>query len=168
MDNPEVAMRKASHKSPILSLVDREHIKSVANIPRGAWEPIAYLYSEADKSVNRVKAMTVPGCEGVPDACKPVEHDDGTITYTEGRHDDACLEWVRQSCLKDWTQVVGWLDEILVDSQSIEALRSWQLMTGLQPQGLGGQRPSSAVMPDFPQPVAPGAEPKRRGMMRGT
>ena len=130
----EVATRKATTgKAPILSLVDREYLKSTANIPRSAWEPIAYLYSEADKAVLRVQALPIPA-----------EH-----------------EWVRESTLKDWTQVLGWLDEILLESQSIEALRSWQMMTGLQVQHNYGDRPSAAMMPDFPQPVPPGGERKR-------
>lgn len=134
----EVATRKASARSPILALVDREHLKSTANIPRSAWEPIAYLYSEADEALARIKAMDVP-----------VE-----------------LEYIRESSIKDWTQVVRWLDEILLESQSIEALRSWQMMTGLQAQN-PGQRPSVAVMPDFPQPMAPGQEKQRKPMLRG-
>lgn len=138
MNDPDVATRKASHRSPILSLVDREYLKSTANIPRSAWEPIAYLYSEGDQAVARVKSMTIP----------------------------ENLEWVRASCLKDWNQVLGWLDEILLESQSIEALRSWQMMTGLQNQGHAQQRPSYAVMPDFPQPEAPGQKSKR-GLLKG-
>ena len=39
---------KASHRLPILSLVDREYLHSTANLPRMAWEPLSYLYSQAD------------------------------------------------------------------------------------------------------------------------
>lgn len=134
----EVATRKASARSPILSLVDREYLKSTANIPRPAWEAISYLYSEADQSVGRVKAMDVP-----PD-----------------------LEWVRGSVLKDWLQVLGWLDEILLQSQSIEALRSWQLMGGLQTQNMQSRPSGQVVMPDFPQPAPPGPKPKRSILSR--
>lgn len=129
----EVATRKASARSPILSLVDREYLKSTANIPRPAWEAMSYLYSEADQSVLRVKAMEVPDQ----------------------------LEWVRESCLKDWAQVLAWLDEILLQSQSIEALRSWQLMGGLQSQNPQARPTANVVMPDFPQPTPPGPKPKR-------
>jgi len=133
MAEPEVAVRKASAKAPILSLVDREYLKSVANIPKQIWEPMSYLYSEADHAILRVKAMNLP-----PD-----------------------LEWAREATMKNWNQVLGWLDQILQQSQSIDALRSWQLTTGLQGHGTG-PRASSAVMPDFPQPTAPGAQPAPR------
>lgn len=137
----EVATRKATNgRAPILSLVDREYLKSTANIPRAAWEAIAYLYSEADQATLRVKAQAVP----------------------------AALEWVRASIIKDWTQMLGWLDEILLQSQSIEALRSWQMMTGLQTVHTGDPRPSGAVMPDFPQPQAPGTQERKKMKLRGT
>lgn len=129
----EVATRKATTRSPILSLVDREYLKSTANIPRQAWEAMSYLYSEADQSVLRVKAMEVP----------------------------QNLAWVRASVLQDWLQVLGWLDEILLQSQSIEALRSWQLMGGLQTQNTQSRPSGQVVMPDFPQPQPPGHKAKR-------
>lgn len=138
MQDMEVATRKASHRAPILSLVDREYLKSTANIPQALWEPMSYLYSEADQSMARVKAMDVP----------------------------ADLEWERESCLQDWHQFINWLDEILLQSQSVDALRSWQLMGGLQgmnPQ----QRPSAnVVMPDYPQPQPPSGVKKRNGILR--
>lgn len=134
----EVATRKASARSPILSLVDREYLKSTANIPRPAWEAISYLYSEADQSMARVKGMDVPND----------------------------LEWVRVSVQKDWLQVLGWLDEILLQSQSIEALRSWQLMGGLQTQNQQARPSGQVVMPDFPQPQPPGPKPKRSILSR--
>jgi hypothetical protein len=117
--------------------VDREYLKSTANIPRQAWEPIAYLYSEADQAIARIKSKPCP----------------------QG------LEWLVASIMKDWHQVLGWLDEILLESQGIDALRSWQLMTGLQAQN-PAQRPAVAVMPDFPQPPPPGADKAKRGMLR--
>ncbi len=133
MDNPDVQVRKASLRSPILSLIDRENLKSTANLPHSIWEAIAYLYSEMDQAKFRVKAMAVPP-----------EH-----------------EWARIATLQKWDQVNSWLDEILLQSQSIDALRSWQMMTGLQGASQG-QRPSAAVMPDFPQPQPPGTEPRPR------
>lgn len=136
----EVATRKASARSPILSLVDREYLKSTANIPRPAWEAMSYLYSEADQSVARIKAMDVP----------------------------QDLEWVRESTLKDWAQVLAWLDEILLQSQSIEALRSWQLMGGLQSQNMQSRPSGQVVMPDFPQPSPPGPKPKKGLLTRST
>lgn len=134
MEQMEISTRKATARTPILSLVDREYLKSTANLPRAAWEPMAYLYSEADQAKIRVLGMYVP-----PD-----------------------LEWVRSSTLKSWNQVLGWLDELLLESQSVDALRSWQMMTGLQNQGHGQNRPSGAVMPDFPQPQPPGTGKKQK------
>jgi hypothetical protein len=137
LTDPEISVRKASTRSPILSLVDREYLKSTANIPRSAWESISYLYSECDESIHRITAMTVP-----PE-----------------------LDWVRQGAIKSRRQCLAWLDELLLQSQSIEALRSWQMMTGLQNQTQPG-RPSGAVMPDFNQPTPPGQEKPRRGLIR--
>lgn len=132
----EVATRKASARSPILSLVDQDFMSSVANIPRQSWEPLSYLASEMEKAVARVEAMEVP-----PE-----------------------LEWVKASCLNDWAQVEGWIRHVLTKSQSVDALRSWQLMGGLQAGN--PQRPSTqVVMPDFPQPSPPGG-PKKQGVLR--
>lgn len=163
MDSPEVSQRKASNRQPILSLVEREYLKSTANTTKAAWEPLAYLYSEADKSVHRVKRQSVPGCNG-PNSCAP-DWDDPEPTIDEGGHANHCLEWVRTSILKDWTQDHGWLDEILLQSQSIDALRSWQMMTGLQAQN-PQPRPSGVVMPDFIQPTPPGATKAKKSMFR--
>lgn len=127
-----------SERQPILSLVDREYLKSTANIPRSMWEPMAYLYSEADKSLLRIEGMDIP------------PH----------------LEAVKESAVKQWHQVQGWLDELLIDSQSVDALRSWQMMTGLQQAGNNQPRASAAVMPDFPQPQPPG-QPQDRRKPRG-
>lgn len=146
--------KSRSDRQPILSLVDREYLKSTANTVRGMWEPMSYLYSEADKAMDRVEAMAVPGCGGVTDACKDLEKVAGKS------HDPECLEWVREATIKKWYQVIGWLDELLVQSQSVDALRSWQLMSGLQTQGQHA-RPSAAIMPDFPQPQPPGQEKAR-------
>lgn len=126
--------RPKSDRQPILSLVDREYLKSTANIPRAMWEPMAYLYSEADKSLQRIDAMEIPEELGT----------------------------VKEATVKKWHQVMAWLDELLLDSQSVDALRSWQMMTGLQTQNGQQQRPSAAVMPDFPQPQPPGQETRRK------
>lgn len=154
-----LATRKVRSGAPILALVDRENIKSVSNIPRAMWEPMSYLYSEADKAMLRVEAMHVPGCEGT-DSCK------GDKTHRT--HSEICLEWVRQTTISRWYQVLGWLDDLLVQSQGVDALRSWQLMTGLQAAPNTQGRPSGAIMPDFPQPTPPGQpKPQRRRMMGG-
>lgn len=156
-----VEVRKATNRAPILSLVDREYLKSTANIQRRAWEPIAYLYSECDQALERINGMTIPGCDG-PDSCRPAEHPQRSAR----EHKGTCLEWVRSLAVKKRHQMIAWLDEILLQSQSIDALRSWQMMTGLQNQN-PQQRPSGAVMPDFPQPTPPGTQKERRGMFRG-
>lgn len=166
MDGAEVATRKASSRSPILSLVDREYLKSTANIPRGIWEPMSYLYSEADKAVARVAVMSVPGCSG-PNSCQPDTLDGQVQEMGTEDHAEGCFEWVRAKTLKNWTQVHGWLDEILLQSQSVDALRSWQLTNGLQGQQPGNARASVAIMPDFQQPIPPGTPAKpRNGMLR--
>lgn len=129
-------LKSRSDRQPILSLVDREYLKSTANLPRGVWEPMSYLYSEGDQSLARIKAMEVP----------------------------AALEWAREAAITKWHQAIGWLDELLVTSQSVDALRSWQLMTGMQNNGQSQPRPSAAIMPDFPQPQPPkpqGGKPNR-------
>lgn len=126
--------RSATEKAPILTLVQREYLKSTANLPRAVWEPMSYLYSEADQSMARIQAMDVP--------------------------ED--LEWARESAITKWHQVINWLDELLVTSQSVDALRSWQLMSGLQSNNSRQDRASAAVMPDFPQPQPPGVEQPRR------
>lgn len=149
--------KSRSDRQPILSLVDREYLKSTANTVRGMWEPMSYLYSEADKAMDRVHAMAVPGCGGITDACRIGEDKEKVAGKT---HDAACLEWAREATIKKWYQVIGWLDELLVQSQSVDALRSWQLMSGLQTQGQQA-RPSAAIMPDFPQPQPPGQEKAR-------
>lgn len=132
--------KSRADRQPILSLVDREYLKSTANIPRGMWEAMSYLYSEADKSMERIEAMAIP----------------------------AGLVQVREATIKQWHQVLGWLDELLIQSASVEALRSWQLMTGLQQANGQQQRPSAAIMPDYPQPRPPGTEEgKRRREPRG-
>lgn len=127
--------KSRADKQPILSLVDREYLKSTGNIPRGMWEALSYLYSETDQSIARIDAM-------------PME--------------DEMLIQVKEATLKQRRQVLGWLDELLIQSASVEALRSWQLMTGLQAQNGLAPRPSAAIMPDFPQPQPPGTEPVRR------
>jgi hypothetical protein len=138
VESVEVSQRKASSRTPILSLVDREYLKSTANLPRSAWEAISYLYSEADKAVARVKAMSVP-----------VEH-----------------EWAREATLKSWEQMHGWLDEILLQSQSIDALRSWQMMGGLQGQNQQQRPTANVVMPDFPQPQPPAQRRRSNGLLK--
>jgi hypothetical protein len=172
-----------SERQPILSLVDREYLKSTANIPRAMWEPIAYLYSEADKSLERVAAMDIPGCHGsgyieikaegirvrCPMRCEaPEDGPDAPETPIVATRDDLpakCLEPVKVSTIKNWHQVLAWLDEIMLDSQSVEALRSWQMMTGLQQSTYSPPRASGAVMPDFPQPQPPGmAKEGKRGL----
>jgi hypothetical protein len=124
----EATSRKASSRTPILSLVDRDYLQSVGSIPRAIWEPLSFHYSEHDESVARIKQMDVP-----PE-----------------------LESVRQEALGRWRQVNAWLDQIFLNSQSVDALRSWQLTNGLQAQNGQQQRPSAAVMPNFPQPEPPG------------
>lgn len=153
----EVATRKSNRGAPILSLVDREYLKSTANLKPAMWEPMSYLYSEADQGMQRLDAMEVPGCTG-PDSCKG---------SSKTVHLAGCLEWVRQAAEKSWVQVLGWLDELLLQSQSIDALRSWQMMTGLQAAPNNQPRTSSAIMPDFPQPAPPGSVKPRRMFGRG-
>lgn len=131
--------RTATERAPILTLVQREYLKSTANLPRAVWEPMSYLYSEADQSMARVRAMEVP----------------------------PTLEWAREAAITKWHQAVAWLDELLVTSQSVDALRSWQLMSGLQSNNGRQDRASAAVMPDFPQPQPPGVEPAPRRKPRG-
>jgi hypothetical protein len=126
--------KSRADRQPILSLVDREFLKSTANTPRGMWEPMSYLYSEADKSLERIAAMEIP----------------------------QELQEVADAAVKQWHQAIAWLDELLIQSGSVDALRSWQLMTGLQSQGPQQGKPSAAIMPDFPQPTPPGQEPQRR------
>lgn len=172
-----------SERQPFLALVDREYLKSIANIPQAMWEAIAYLYSEADKSLERVEAMDIPGCNGTgyiglrdkqvrarcPTKCTPVPLLDGEVeeipvVASEDYLPERCLHPVKVSTLKNWHQVLAWLDEVLINSQSVGALRSWQMMTGLQQNGLGGQRASVAVMPAFEQPQPPGAKEGKRGL----
>lgn len=135
--DPEVTVRKANQRTPILSLIDEENSKSVANLPRNIWEPLSYLESEAAQAIERVTKR-----DNLPPE----------------------LEWVRRATIKSRAQVMAWLKELRLESQSIDGLRSWQMMTGLQAQN--PTRPSIAVMPDFPQPVPPGQEKPRRGMMK--
>lgn len=136
----EVAVRKANTtRSPILSLVDREYLKSTANIKTAAWEPLAYLYSEADQAKVRINSMNVP--------------------------ED--LEWARRAAISSWNQVLGWLDELLLQSQSIEALRSWQMVRGLENGGHSGGRPSGTIIPDFQEPQPPGTEQPKKSMLKG-
>lgn len=132
-------MRKTNTtRSPILSLVDRDYLKSTANTNKASWEPLAYLYSEADQAKIRINAMDVP-----PE-----------------------LEWVRRAALSSWGQVLGWLDELLLQSQSIEALRSWQMVRGLENGGNTGGRPSGTVIPEFQQPQPPGSEEPKKSMLK--
>lgn len=194
--------KSRADRQPILSLVDREYLKSTANIPRGMWEPMSYLYSEADKSLLRIEAMEIPSeaqMEEMVAALKvrnvkvqteetvlprslwdrllrrpavvevrakevgPVEWVSASeAAKAKLRGDLATLPQVKESTVKKWHQVLGWLDELLIQSASVEALRSWQLMTGLQAQNGQQARPSAAIMPDFPQPQAPGQPQERR------
>lgn len=132
----ELVTRKVGSKTPILSLVDREYRKSVANINRKSNEAISYLYAEADGAIQRATAA-----KDIP-------------------------EWVRAAIIQKRLNFIRWLDEILITSQSVDALRSWQMVRGLEnPQG-GQQRPSGAVMPDFNQPQPPGQERKRNGVLK--
>lgn len=134
-------VRKASTtRIPILSLVEREHLKSIANIRRQSHEAISYLYSEHDGAIER--ARTAPATPDNP-------------------------EWVRQAIIAKRLNAIRWLDEILLNSQSVDALRSWQLRDGIMGLNGGGQRPSASVSPDFNQPTPPGTEKPRRGMFRG-
>lgn len=134
----EVQARKANtSRSPILSLVDLEYLKSISNTPRAAWEPISYLFSEVQEAKARIAAMDVPP-----------EH-----------------EWARVAALRSWDQATAWLTELMQQSQSIDALRSWQMVRGLENQTPGG-RPSSGVVPEFNQPQPPGTEKPRRAMLR--
>lgn len=139
MDGPEIQVRKASTtRTPILSLVDREYLKSVANINRRSHEAISYLYAEHDGAILRARAAP------------------------------AGPEWVREAIIAKRLNAIRWLDEILLNSQSVEALRSWQMMTGLQNQN-GNGRPGSnvAIMPNFNQPEPPGTSKPRKGILRG-
>lgn len=205
--------RSRADRQPILSLVDREYLKSTANIPRGMWEPMSYLYSEADKSIERIDAMEIPETEEELEklvselriiektpAKEPLKAETQPwlkriVNAIAGRSDEpvpapapAPLEapkWIpaskaeqdaaraywravmqtKDATIKQWHQAIGWLDELLIQSASVEALRSWQLMTGLQQANGDQRRPSAAIMPDFPQPRPPGQkEEKRRGL----
>lgn len=158
---PEPAIRKASQRIPILALIDPDNSNSVANIPRNAWEPLSYLASEMEESRERINAMPVPGCqkneEGpINDSCRESK---------ETHHQVHCLEWVRRSALKDWAQAESWIRFVLTNSQSVDALRSWQLVGGLQSQNQQARPSGQVVMPDFPQPQPPGPKPKR-GILR--
>lgn len=137
VSGPGQKVAKASNRLPILSLVDREYLHSTANLPRAAWEPLSYLYSEADSEVARVEAMLVP----------------------------EAYKAIKDRCLVDWNKMHRWLDQLLLDSQSVEALRSWQMVGGLQSINPDSRRPSATVMPDFPRPEHQGNrttdEPKR-------
>jgi len=201
--------KAASDRQPILSLVQREYLKSVGNIPRSMWEAMSYLYSEADKSLLRIEAMDIPA--DAEEALKRIPMTKGERKPIKGGTEEvvrlvAAPWWAfwkgpqektvkvqayevvqraltveerqglmgywravmetRQSAIKNWHQVLGWLDELLVESQSVDALRSWQLMTGLQPNN-SQPRASAAMMPDFPQPQPPGQPAPRGGGKRG-
>lgn len=156
----EVAIRKASQRIPILALIDPENSNNVANIPRNAWEPLSYLASEMEESRERINAMPVPGCEKTKED-KSVPVNDSCRESTKTHHEIHCLEWVRRSALKDWSQCESWIRFVLTNSQSVDALRSWQLVGGLQSQNQQARPSGQVVMPDFPQPQPPGPKPKR-------
>lgn len=156
---PPVAVRKGSRNHPAFALVDDDYEKSIANIPRAAWEPLAYLESESQESKARCLAMVVPGCREL-NGCLPPEGE----RYNPRGHEPGCLEWARQAALVKWGQVEAWLREVRKGSPAVEALRSWQLMEGLKGHQPGQQRPSSTVMPDFNQPTPPGPK-KRNGIL---
>ncbi len=151
---PDQQRAKASHRLPILSLVDREYLHSTANLPRAAWEPLSFLYSEADSEVARLQGTPATDTqEEIPPMVVPPE-----------------LEWQRERALVDWNKMHRWLDQLLLDSQSVEALRSWQMVGGLQSQNADLRRPSATVMPDFPRPQHPGNQggtPGRGLKLRG-
>lgn len=131
---PQQKVKPRSERHPILTLVEAEYLKSTANIPRSMWEPMAALVSEAEQSIARINAVDIP--------------------------ED--LQWVADATVKKWNQVLGWLKELLTESGSVQALRSWQMMSGLQQGSFNQPRPSAAVMPEFPQPQPPGTEQPRR------
>ena len=74
------------------------------------------------------------------------------------------LEHIRDRCLADWNKMHRWLDQLLLDSQSVEALRSWQMVGGLQANNTDQRRPSATVMPDFPRPQHQGNQKPQRGL----
>lgn len=206
--SPGRRTKTPAERHPILSLVSEDFLKSTANTSQGMWEPMAYLYSEAAKSMDRVEGMDIPANQAELDAqvaAMEVRELSGAklIEVTPKR---TALQWAlrrrptpefkadpaavlrvttrklnpgeqarakkflldvmqtKEATIKQWGQVIGWLDELLVQSGSVGALRSWQLMTGLQNPGGAQPKPSAAVMPDFPQPQPPkgqGAKPNR-------
>lgn len=134
-------VRKAStNRIPILSLVEREYLKSIANIRRQSHEAISFLYGEDDGAILRAKNAPV----------SPKNP-----------------EWLRQAVISKRLNHIRWLDEIMLNSQSVDGMRSWQLRDGIMGLNGGGQRPSASVSPDFNQPTPPGTEKPRRGMFRG-
>lgn len=111
---------KLSDSRPFLTLVEREFLSNYGNIPRSIWEPISLMYEESDKAISRVQGLDLePG-----------------------------LEQVRREVLEKWGRVKGWLDEILLKSQSVDALRSSQMVEALRTPPMPGRSPVSDVVPD--------------------
>lgn len=122
----------AWNAKPFLTLVDREMLSNMGNIPRNIWEPMSLLYDEADKAILRVQTMEIP------------EH----------------LEHLRPVVLEKWGRVLGWLDEILLKSQSVDALRSKQMVEALRTPEQLGRSPLVGVVPESPRKP----EGKKRGL----
>lgn len=161
---PPVAVRKASQRNAILSLVDDDYIKQNANMPRSIWGDFSYLCSEESSARIRVNAMEVPGCNG-PNSCQP-SPDPTHPKDIPSDHNEGCLEWVRQATLGKWDQMHSFFEEVLEQSGNIEALRSWQLTSGLNAQAQAGRPSMNVQMPDFPQPTPPGQPKPRRSVFQ--
>lgn len=129
----EYPVPRLSDSRPFLSLVERDYLSSMGNIPRDIWEPMSLQYDEADKAIKRVTGLVL----------KPE------------------LEPLRAQILEKWSRVIGWLDEILLKSQSVNALRSWQMVQSFGSHQDSGPRPVSGVVP-----VAPGDESRKRHGLR--
>lgn len=159
---------KASHRLPILSLVDREYLHSTASLPRMAWEPLSYLYSEADSQVAMLEEMDLDADANdllVEMVVNGYTQEDANVFIAA-----SLIAWrdAKERALLDFNKMHRWLDQLLLDSQSVDALRSWQMVGGLQAVNGDTRRPSATVMPDFPQPHHPGNAPAKRGLrLRG-
>lgn len=125
---------RALDSKPFLTLVERDYLSSMGNIPRDVWEPISLMYTEADSALDRLASLDLP----------------------------PALEPVRASCLEKWGRVLRWLDEILIKSQSVNALRSWQMVHALRPDDSRQPGPVAGVVPASPS----GRDGGRRGLRR--
>lgn len=116
---------------PFLTLVDRAMISNMGNIPRRIWEPMSLLYDEADKAIARVVDADVP---------EELEH-------------------LKPVILEKWGRVLGWLDEILLKSQSVDALRSKQMVEALRAPTQESRSPLVGMVPESPR-----KEGRKRGL----